>query len=173
MGQPFVLIDGYNLLHAAGLARRQYGPGDLHVCRQRLLQQLSAHLDETAASRTTVVFDAIGGDDDADRHQTIHGLSVVFAPAGTDADTELERLIAAHSAPRRLLVVSGDRRIRRAAQRRRCRSVDSHTFWSGLTGPGDPGDLSEPAVDRSDRRPPDTVFDTDYLSQLESELEDL
>ncbi len=35
-----LLIDGYNLLHAAGLGRARYGPGDLQRARQALLRKL-------------------------------------------------------------------------------------------------------------------------------------
>ena len=36
MPLPYHLIDGYNLLHAAGLAREKYGPGDLERALARL-----------------------------------------------------------------------------------------------------------------------------------------
>ena len=52
-----LLIDGYNLLHAAGLARRRYGPGGLEKARGSLLGFLAASLGNET-SQTTVVFDA-------------------------------------------------------------------------------------------------------------------
>ncbi len=55
---PRLIIDGYNLMHAAGLALRSYGPGELEACRQRLLQLLSDRLPLTQRRRTRVVFDA-------------------------------------------------------------------------------------------------------------------
>ena len=132
MTQPFVIIDGYNLMHAVGLARQQYGPGDLEVCRNRLLQQLSARLNSTASGRTTVVFDAFGSNGNTNRLQEREGITIIYAPAGTDADSELERMIAAHSTPKRLLVVSSDHRLHKAAQRRKAKAIDSDVFWDSL-----------------------------------------
>ncbi|HCK52509.1 MAG TPA: hypothetical protein DIC23_04775, partial [Planctomycetaceae bacterium] len=54
----FLLIDGYNLLHAAGFARKRYGPGQFEKCRQRLLQGLADRLSGEQRGRATVVFDA-------------------------------------------------------------------------------------------------------------------
>lgn len=186
MPQPFVLIDGYNLMHASGLARRTYGPGDLEVCRNRLLQQLSARLNEEACRRTTVVFDAFDSVGDDQRLQHLHGLTVIFAPAGTDADSELERLIAEHSAPGQLWIVSSDHRLHKAARRRKATAVDSEQFWDSLDADTTP----RTAASSRHTRPPDTAaeagssgnadppsaadsspyFDADYLADLDSEL---
>ncbi|MCH2210224.1 MAG: NYN domain-containing protein [Fuerstiella sp.] len=192
MPAPFILIDGYNLMHAIGFARRSYGPGDLEVCRNRLLQQLVLRLNSAAVDRTTVVFDAFGSDDDSGRHQKCQGVSVIYAPAGTDADSEMERLIADHSSPRQLMVVSSDHRLHRAARRRKANVIDSHDFWNSL----DPESVSllkrdrpaetrnetafrfdefvdtEVIVDEAVMPADDDVFDSDYLSDLESEFDD-
>lgn len=167
MPQPFVIIDGYNLMHATGLARRSYGPGDLEVCRHRLLQQLSDRLSDQARRRTTVVFDAFEAVSDDERHQNRHGLTVIYAPAGTDADSEIERIISSHDAPRQLLIVSGDHRLHRAAGRRRAKAIDSELFWESLAP-----ESSETGSGSQDPRPRhDPEFDAEYLSDLESELD--
>ncbi len=189
MTHPFVIIDGYNLMHAVGLARRDYGPGDLQACRNRLLQQLAARLSDFAMQRTTVVFDAFGADDSSHRQQVRMGIQVVYAPAGTDADGELERMIVAHSAPKQLLVVSSDHRLHQAAQRRKSRAIDSDVFWesldpdiaSSLTVEGKPlppqttafwlQKFADIDADQNVSSPADdAVFDSDYLSDLESEF---
>ena len=191
MAHPYIMIDGYNLMHAVGLARQSYGPGDLEVCRNRLLQQLATRVNPAAAGRTTVVFDAFGSDDNSNRHRLRHGVNLVYAPAGTDADSELERIIAAHSAPKQLLVVSSDHRIQRAAQRRKARAIDSEAFWESLdTESGPTFGQQERQRTQADTEfwlqefadielnPHDTattgdgVFDSDYLSELESEFGD-
>jgi hypothetical protein len=59
-------------------------------------------------------------------------MTVLFAKGDEDADSRLENLIAKHSAPKTLTVVSTDRRIRQAALRRKARSVTSDEFWSQL-----------------------------------------
>lgn len=128
MRRPYFIIDGYNLLHAAGLARRRYGPGQLERCRARLLDFLATHLTDPELERTTVVFDAADAPPDLPRHLTVGGMSIRFAAAGKDADDTIEELIAAHSAPRQILVVSSDHRLQRSAQKRRGAFTDSEDF---------------------------------------------
>jgi len=132
MSAPYLLIDGYNLLHAAGLARMQYGPGDLERARHRLLALLAEKLRADERSRCTVVFDAQQAPQDLLPSQPHHGISVRYAPAGQDADTAIENLIAKHPAARRLIVVSGDHRLKQAAKRRNATPMDSDSFLQEL-----------------------------------------
>ena len=73
-----------------------------------------------------------------------------FAGAGRDADSEIERLIAASTAPRRLVVVSSDHRIRRAAEKRDAEWVESPRFLSQILK-----DAERPGRDRSTLSPED------------------
>ena len=59
-------------------------------------------------------------------------MRVEFAREPGNADELLERLIAAHDAPRTLVVVSGDHRVQRAARRRRAKAIDSDRWWAEL-----------------------------------------
>lgn len=192
MARLFLIIDGYNLMHAIGLSRQNYGPGDLEVHRNRLLRQLAVRLDPATIVRTTIVFDAFAANSDSNRFQNTHGLSVVYAPSGTDADSEIERRIASHPAPRQLVVVSSDQRLHRSARRRRAHAVNSTDFWTALD-PED--DLAEqgtperpsrgkqevtimppeiPDIDvPGDAEATDPLFNADYLSDLEDELDQL
>jgi predicted RNA-binding protein with PIN domain len=132
MSVPFLLIDGYNLLHAAGLARVRYGPGDLERARTRLLGMLCEKLSPAEQMRCTVVFDAGEAAPDAAREMKHHEVRVLFAPPGLEADDVIERLIAEHSAAKQLLVISGDHRLHKAARRRGARPIDSDPFWERL-----------------------------------------
>ena len=60
------------------------------------------------------------------------GITVQFARDPGNADELLERIIAAHDTPRKLVVVSGDHRVQRAARRRRATAVDSDRWWADL-----------------------------------------
>ena len=51
---------------------------------------------------------------------------------GRTADDRLIEILETDSAARRLLVVSSDREIRRAARRRRARAIDSDSFWASV-----------------------------------------
>lgn len=57
-----------------------------------------------------------------------HHVEVVFAGAGREADDAIETLLVSHSAARRMIVVSSDRRVRRAASTSGATSVSSATF---------------------------------------------
>lgn len=128
MPQPFLIIDAYNLMHACGLARSRYGPGDLERLRNRFLNWLSGRLTPAERQRTTVVFDAHDAPTGLENAEKREEMTVLYAPPGGDADSLIEELVAAHSAPRQVRVVSSDRRLRRAARRRRGSSVSSEAF---------------------------------------------
>lgn len=133
MAKPFLLIDGYNLMHAWGLARQRYGPGDLQRLRERFLRELAGRLAEEDRQRTTVVFDA--GEEaptDVAAKQRFESMRIVYALRDDDADTRIEKLIARHSAPRQVRVVSSDRRLQVAARRRRGQFVTSEDFIAEL-----------------------------------------
>jgi uncharacterized protein len=59
-------------------------------------------------------------------------MTVRFAPRQESADDLIAELIQAASAPRRLVVVSSDHVIQRAARRRRAKAVDSDTWYAEL-----------------------------------------
>lgn len=128
MATPYFLIDGYNLMHAAGLARPSYGPGDLERCRHRLLRLLVTFLTREERDRAKVVFDAWDAPEGLPNRMKFEGLQVRFADPGHDADSLIEELILAHSAPRQIIVVSGDRRLQRAAHRRKAKFIGSLSF---------------------------------------------
>lgn len=142
-----LLIDGYNLLHAAGLARRTYGPGEFERTRQRLLKLVAGQLFPRELQRTTVVFDAPEQSLGPSPPTLSHGIRVIFASGEKDADALIERLIQSNSAPRRLHVVSSDRRIQRAARRRRAKFLGSDEFLDRILrrrGPAERARQAEP-----------------------------
>jgi predicted RNA-binding protein with PIN domain len=131
------LIDGYNLVHALGLVRKKLAPKELATARRRLLDFLHERL-EPRASAVTVVFDA----DRRPRHVPAEyndgNLTVRFADRGQEADDTIEALLAQHPAPRRLVVVSDDRRLRDAAGRRQARSLGCQELLDHLERPAAP-----------------------------------
>ncbi len=125
----FWLIDGYNLMHAAGAISGQEKRRELFQSkRRRFLNTLAEALGPERCRKTTVVLDASKPPADFPLESEYQGLKVVFALGDENADARIETLIAAHSAPKTLTVVSSDRRIRQAAQRRRARSLSADQF---------------------------------------------
>jgi len=124
-----ILIDGYNLLHASGILGRGIGPGGLERARRALLNFLVESLEEAELAKTIVVFDARDAPPGLPRLTAHRGVSVHFAPKGSDADEAIEQLILEDSAPKRLVVVSSDHRLHRAARRRKATPIDSDIWY--------------------------------------------
>jgi uncharacterized protein len=127
-----LLIDGYNLLNATGIVGRGAGTPSLGQSRLALLNFLAASVDPREAAHTTVVFDAHQAPPGLPRVVRHGRLVVRFAAKHETADELIEELIHADSAPRRLVVVSSDHEIQRAARRRRAKAVDSESWYSEL-----------------------------------------
>jgi uncharacterized protein len=127
-----LLIDGYNLLYATGIVGRGIGPGSLQRSRLALLNFLAASLDPGEVTHTTVVFDARQAPWGLPRVVQHHGITVHFAAKYESADALIEELIKADSAPRRLVVVSSDHQIQRAARRRKAKAIDSDAWYAEL-----------------------------------------
>ena len=126
-----LLIDGYNLLHAAGIFPAS-GPPTLERARIALLDFLVERLPAKDVSRTTIVFDAAQAPPGLPHEIAHRGLAVRFARRGGSADDLLEELIAAEPDPRNLLVVSSDHRVQRAARQRGAQFTDSEVWKAEL-----------------------------------------
>lgn len=128
-----LLIDGYNLMHAVVLQPgRRLSGSQLRQKRQRFLNDLATRLGPDLATQTTIVFDSTDAPAHLPRTQKHRGIEVLFADADQDADERIEILIAQHSAPKSLTVVSTDQRVRLAAKRRRATTETSDAFWTRL-----------------------------------------
>jgi len=153
-----VIIDGYNLLHASGILAGGVGPHTLERARLALLNFLAESLPEEEISRTTVVFDAADAPPGVPRAAKHRGIGVRFSSGYENADAQIEELIAHHSHPRRLTVVSSDHRIQRAARRRRARAIDSGTWYAELCQQRAERRRAEPAASS---RPPVPLLSED------------
>lgn len=123
------IIDGYNLIFQCGLEGHRRTPVSIRKSRARLIKLLVDCLDGSELIGTTIVFDAKGLP--AGESQIVsrrHGMRVMFSVGYEDADSMIEELIAGHSHPKKLLVVSSDHRIQTAATRRRARAIDSDVW---------------------------------------------
>jgi predicted RNA-binding protein with PIN domain len=121
------LIDGYNLIHAMGALPARIGPGGLEKARLRLLGLLHACFG-SAAPAVTVAFDASGAPPGCTPEHDYHGLRIRFAVGGQQADDLIEDLIQHAPAPKQLVVVSDDHRLRQAARRRHAQAMKCTAF---------------------------------------------
>src|SRR4051794_21250745 len=126
------LIDGYNLMFAIGLLGKRLGLDGLRKVRHRFLNDLADALGPVDAYQTTVVFDSSQPPPGSPREATHKGMTILFAVEQDSADERIEQLIAQHSAPKKLTVVSSDQRIRQAASRRKAKARMADEFWTSL-----------------------------------------
>jgi hypothetical protein len=130
-----LLIDGYNLLHAVGILCGPAGPGELERARSGLLNFLAEKLGPSELRETTVVFDSRGAPRGLPRRLKHREMTVCFAAEYVDADEMIEELIRGFPTPRRLVVVSSDHHIQRAARRRKAKAIDSGEWYFELARP--------------------------------------
>ena len=119
-------------MHAQGLLGKRFGPDGFRKARTRFLNELAEGLGAVDAHLTTVVFDAMTPPRELASRSTHKGISVVYAVSEESADELIERLIAEHSSPKSLTVVSTDNRIRIAASRRKARVYSADDFLEFL-----------------------------------------
>ena len=127
-----LLIDGYNLLYKTNMPGIRSGSGWLSAARQRLIGTLLEQLTKSWQSETIVVFDAKDAPLQAAAIQHYGGLEVRFARDHAEADDLLEELIERELSPEKLLVVSSDHRLHRAARRRKAMICDSDNWYDRL-----------------------------------------
>jgi len=122
-----LLIDAYNALHVTGVL-----PPDLAGVDVRGLADLVGR-SRWRSVGAVLVCDGTGPGGPT-RSTPIEGAAVEirYAGPGRDADSLIERLLDRHSAPRRVTVVSSDRRLQKAARRRKARWMPSEAFLERL-----------------------------------------
>lgn len=130
-----IIIDGYNLL------RWVQSIDSVYSCLEEaaLCRMVSQYLGRTR-NRAQVVFDGVGPPDKRELANIAH-MEVFFSGPDREADDVIEDKIVESSAPKGLVVVSSDRRIRAAAQRRKATAVKVDHFWLSL-------------IEQLDRKPP-------------------
>jgi len=130
-----IIIDGYNLLRWV----QSIDPAYACLEEAGLCRMVSQYLGRTR-NRAQFIFDGVGPPDKRELANIAH-MEVFFSGPDREADDVIEDRIAESSAPKGLVVVSSDRRIRAAAQRRKATAVKVDIFWFSL-------------IEQLDRKPP-------------------
>jgi len=118
-----VIVDGHNLLWSIQKTGEEgESVSDVQMCRV-----LGDYL-RLIGDKGEIIFDGIGPPDKSG-FDNIYNLEVEFSGLASDCDSVMEHKISINSAPKRLTVVSSDRRLRDAARARRAISVKSEDFW--------------------------------------------
>ena len=118
-----IIIDGHNLLHSIRKIDEEFEPiSDVQLC------WILSRYFKLTREKGEIIFDGAGPPDKSE-FDNVSNLEVLFAGRNSDTDTVIEDKIRADTAPKRLKIVSSDRRLRRAAQRRKATAVKSEDFW--------------------------------------------
>jgi predicted RNA-binding protein with PIN domain len=121
-----LIIDGYNLLHSIHKINEDSDAiSDIQLCRI-----VDIFLTQTG-QKGEIIFDGTGPPD-KEKFDNMSKLEVFFAGAAGDADAVIENKIKASTAPKRLTVVSSDRRVLQAARAKRTATIRSNVFWDNL-----------------------------------------
>ena len=125
MGPMRLVVDGNNFI-MSDLPAAVAGIGEAAMCR--LLAR------STYAQKVGDVIVVMDGGPNPLRvtSSPVDSVELRLAGHGREADDVIIDLIDACSSPKRLTVVSTDRKVRAAARRRRCRSVTSEQFGHEL-----------------------------------------
>jgi len=166
-----LLIDTYNVLHTVGILPPDLAGIDAQGLIELLVESRYRH------EKTTLVCDGVptpparpggaagagAGDRPNDRRASQFSIITIrYSGHGRPADDLIGQLVQASSAPRRLIVVSSDHAVQRAAKKRRCPTLTSQEFLQqlvydarGLESGGAaavakplPGDMTDDQVDR-------------------------
>ena len=129
------LIDGYNLMFGLVPVGKALSPDRFRKSRLRFLNRLADALGAVEAHQTTVVFDAASPPDGLPDETSHKGMTILYAVDDDSADSLIERLIAGHTSPKGLTVVSSDHRIRQAALRRKAVALSTDEFLNRLERP--------------------------------------
>lgn len=135
-----LLVDAYNVLHVTGILAPAYAGPDLVELAGLIV-----------ASRWGGIRSSLVCDGASNALPPLPGrIEAIYAGAGVEADEAIETILEADSAPRFLRVISSDRRLQRAARRRRAGWMSSEEFLRRL---------DHDAHDRARRPRPAASFD--------------
>jgi predicted RNA-binding protein with PIN domain len=118
------LIDGHNLLWSILKNDEHFEPVD----DAGLVSTVSRYCQDMRDTGE-VVFDGIGPPNKRPFKQ-IAQVDVIFSGQGIEADDVIEDKIARCRSPKKLCVVSNDRRVRHAAQKAKAQAIRSDDFWA-------------------------------------------
>jgi predicted RNA-binding protein with PIN domain len=121
-----LIIDGYNLLHTAqNLLEESTEITDVQLCK------IIGEFLYRTKGKGSIIFDGTGPRDKSG-FNNLFNLEVAFSGSNREADDVIEQLILKNTAPRNLSVISSDRRIKDAANKRKANAVDCVDFWMDM-----------------------------------------
>ena len=128
--KPLLLVDGYNVIGAWDVPRKEHLP--IEEARDRLVH-LIADYAGFSGEEVIVVFDGHYTDRPVRSHQTVHGVQVVFTKHAESADNFIEAQCEAAPKWRQVRVASSDGVEQTIALGRGAVRISSREFLMELT----------------------------------------
>lgn len=119
-----LIIDTCNVLHRTGILPPDLAGGDV--------SSLLSLLSSSRYARKSTILACDWGPNNQKKESTEPWVRYVFPKHGKSADEIIIELVELSSAPRKLLVVTSDRRVAALARRGRARVIDSDRFLEQL-----------------------------------------
>jgi len=119
---PF-LFDGYNLYHALCKSSEEL----THLTPVTMCRFIAQDM-QRLRDKAVVVFDGRPRRGISLEIEPAGYVKIIFSGSASDADTVMESLIQKNTAPRRLTVISSDNRVRKAARRRRAKTLSTREY---------------------------------------------
>ena len=128
--KPLLLVDGYNVIGAWDVPKKEHLP--IEEARERLVH-LIADYAGFSGEEVIVVFDGHYTDRPVRSHQTVHGVQVVFTKHAESADNYIEAQCEAAPKWRHVRVASSDSVEQTIALGRGAVRISSREFLMELT----------------------------------------
>jgi len=137
-----LIVDTFNVLHMTGVlppdlsgmgVEELRGVITLSRFRHQAIQLVCDGVEPIEFRRRRAGEGGIGRNDEFAWNRGFDNISLRWSGTKTDADSVIEILVAQNSAPRRLTVVTSDRRLGREVRRRRARVMPSESFLERLS----------------------------------------
>lgn len=125
-----IIVDAYNVLHQTHKLPDPYALMDpAGLCR-------AIERSRWARTRAVVVCDGVRKPDEGSYDGPVE---LIYSGPNEKADPVIEKLIEHDTGPRRLIVVSDDNRLKKAARKRRAKSMSGEAFLNALVASIDSG----------------------------------
>ncbi len=123
---PWLIVDGYSLLHRPGPPPDRGAGPRFGLARDALVRRLE-RLAGRVCDRMTIVFDG-RGERVAPGEIAAGPVEVLFSPATLTADSVIERLVLASQAPAQITVITSDRLERETVEAAGAQSLSCGDF---------------------------------------------
>ena len=128
MTNPWILVDGYSLLHAwPRFTTRRARQLSLQQKREALVALLRQYADHSHR-RVTVVFDGYAAKRKPEGQEPPHGVEVLFSDKGKTADDLIERLVGQSEHRTSIMVATSNNMERRPVESLGAQSMSAEIF---------------------------------------------